>query len=199
MSDDIFTEVTPADDPLFWPQTVARALNIEEGLPRLAPSWVGCSLAWLQWAASRTGTVKQLVIALLVLRQCRLHRSRTVSLPNTELRRFGITRYAKYRALKQLEQARLIRIDEAPFGKAMAVTLLDHPPVRSIPAHLCGSLIREERKRRGKEEREVEIWRREGPTKGRGSGRGDEVAANRSMEDEVAARRSSQTRRRCGT
>jgi hypothetical protein len=125
--DDLFLDVDPADDPLFRPQTVAGARDMAEGLPRLAPGWVGCSLVWLQWALARADTAKQLALALLVLRQCRLQRRRTVSLPNGELRRFGITRYAKYRALKQLERAGVIRVEEQAPGRGPTVTLLDHP------------------------------------------------------------------------
>jgi hypothetical protein len=131
MTDDIFLDNDA--DPLFWPETVARARDIEEGLPRLAPGWVGCSLVWLQWASARTKTVKQLVVALLVLRQCRLQRRRTVGLPNGELRLFGITRYAKYRALFRLEQVGVLRMEEQAPGRAVTVTLLDHPTCSQPP------------------------------------------------------------------
>jgi len=42
---------------------------------------------------------------LVLYRQCLMRRSKTVSLPNTELRELGISRQTKYRALAELEEA----------------------------------------------------------------------------------------------
>ena len=50
------------------------------------------------------------------LPECLLPRSKTVALSNGELRKLGISRYAKYRALAWLREAGVIAIEETETG-----------------------------------------------------------------------------------
>lgn len=64
---------------------------------------------------------------ILLYRKRVLTRSRVVSLSNIELRRFGISRFAKYRALTQLERARLLTIQPQEGRRATKVALSNPP------------------------------------------------------------------------
>jgi hypothetical protein len=58
----------------------------------------------------------------VLYRQCLLKRNRTVGLPNGELRKVGVSRHTKYRALAELEEAGALTIK--PRGKhSIQVTL----------------------------------------------------------------------------
>ena len=81
--------------------------------------WRGCC----RWFAHTT----HLVVAMLLYRECLLRRSNTVALSNGELRKLGISRYAKYRALAWLRGAGVIAIEEARNRRSVRVTLLWFP------------------------------------------------------------------------
>ena len=79
-------------------------------------------LDWLARAAHLPG--RSLHVAILLWYAAGLQKSPTVSLPNTLARRFGIERNTKYRALKWLERAGLVAVENNT-GQAPRVTLLD--------------------------------------------------------------------------
>jgi hypothetical protein len=64
-----------------------------------------------------------IAIAVLIYRRTIVCRSRTVTLPGTELAELGIDRPQKSRALALLARVGLIRIEQKP-GRTAAVTLL---------------------------------------------------------------------------
>ena len=72
-------------------------------------------------------TTTHLVVAMLIYRECLRRQSNTVALSNGELRKLGISRYAKYRALAWLCGAGAISIEEADTRRPVRVTLLWFP------------------------------------------------------------------------
>jgi hypothetical protein len=117
----------PFDHPL-WKEAMWRAREQEAGLPDgLARGWVGFSLAWLEWVRPRTRSSAELAIMQLLYRKRFVTGSKVVSLSNTELNRFGISRFTKYQALTQLERAGLLVIQPRKAGKPVEVTLNDPP------------------------------------------------------------------------
>lgn len=79
-------------------------------------------LDWLERAARLPG--RSLHVAILLWYAAGLQKTATITLPNTLARRFGIERNAKYRALRCLEQAELVSVENST-GRAPRVTLLD--------------------------------------------------------------------------
>ncbi len=79
-------------------------------------------LDWLGRAARLPG--RSLHVAILLWYAAGLQKTARVSLSNTLARRFGIERNAKYRALRWLEQAGLVSVENNA-GQAPRVTLLD--------------------------------------------------------------------------
>ena len=84
--------------------------------PRPAKGYVTVPLAWLERVLPVVLTTTHLVVAMLLYSKCLRQRSQTVALSNGELRRLGISRYAKYRALAWLREAGVIAIEEANTG-----------------------------------------------------------------------------------
>jgi hypothetical protein len=85
------------------------------------------SLAWLARVLPVVRIPAHLAVALLIYRECLLRRSNTVALSNGELRRLGVSRHAKYRALARLREAGVIAIEDANNGRSLRVTLLWFP------------------------------------------------------------------------
>lgn len=79
-------------------------------------------LEWLNKAANLPG--KSLHVALALRFWAGIKKTQTVVLSNIALNSFGITRYSKKRALKNLELAGLV-IVERHTGRAPIVTILD--------------------------------------------------------------------------
>jgi hypothetical protein len=90
--------------------------------PRPAEGYVTVPLAWLARVRREARSVDQMLVMQVLYRQCLLRRSKTVSLPNTELRSLGISRYTKYRALAEFEDAGALT-REPWNGQAARVTL----------------------------------------------------------------------------
>jgi hypothetical protein len=90
--------------------------------PRPAKGYLTCSLAWLARVRPALRTADRLLVAQMLYRQCLLRRSRTVKLPNKELRPFGISRRTKQRALLDLETIGALTV-ETENGQAATVTL----------------------------------------------------------------------------
>jgi hypothetical protein len=120
-ADDPFLEGDPFKDPL-WQQ----AELMVGAPPRPAKGYVTCLLAWLAKVLPVLRTSDRLAVALLLYRQCLRQRSRTVDLPNGDLKALGISRQTKYRALALLEEAgaaTVTRREEGRDGRSLWVTL----------------------------------------------------------------------------
>ena len=81
-------------------------------------------LSWLMAAANLPG--KALAVGIAIWFRSGLTKSLTVSLPSTLLGLFGVDRSAKLRALRALEDARLIAVERTN-GKNPLVTILAAP------------------------------------------------------------------------
>jgi DNA-binding transcriptional ArsR family regulator len=68
----------------------------------------------------------ELLVWLHVLREWRMKGSKPVALTNAGLSVWGVDRRTKYRALKKLESAGLIRVERR--GKSSALVSLEHVP-----------------------------------------------------------------------
>lgn len=79
-------------------------------------------LTWLTRAAALPG--KSLHVGLTIWFLAGLTQSRTVKLSSIGAASFGVDRYAKYRALRWLEEAGLIVVDRK-VGRSPRVTLID--------------------------------------------------------------------------
>ena len=77
-------------------------------------------LGWITKAAGGEGKTLHVSIALWFL--AGLKRSHEVALPQSTLRRFGVSRQASYRALLRLEDAGLVSVDRHP-GRSPIVTI----------------------------------------------------------------------------
>ena len=114
--DNLFEDVE--NDPLWQ-----MAGLLADAPPRPAEGYVTVSLAWLARVLPVVRTPTHLVVAMLIYRECLVRRSNTVALSNGELRKLGISRYAKYRALAWLHEAGVIAIEKANTGRSVRVTL----------------------------------------------------------------------------
>ena len=121
MTDDdienLFDEGDPLDHPL-WQQAEMMA----DAPPRPTKDYVTCPLVWLSRILPVVCTPNQLVVALLLYRQCLMRRCRTVALSNSDLGDLGISRYAKYRALAHLKRGGVVTV-RAKNGQSILVTL----------------------------------------------------------------------------
>jgi DNA-binding transcriptional ArsR family regulator len=110
--DNLFEEGDPFDDPA-W-----KAAKT----PTQAPDFVGCPMAWLEQVLPHIQGASQLAVALLLYRQWVLcGRRRTFDFPNSGLKRVGIKRSVKSRALDKLKDANLIAIEQLG-GHAVRIT-----------------------------------------------------------------------------
>jgi hypothetical protein len=112
-----------------WVETDGDPLDV---VPTTSESvderFFGCPVWWLQRVLPVVKSPHQLVVAIYLWRRrvvCGNHK--TFGVPNSELKSWGISRYAKYRTLKQLASAGIIK---ASFrGKeASGVTILVKQP-----------------------------------------------------------------------
>jgi len=88
---------------------------------------VAFPLAFLVDVCRLTEGRTALVVAELIYRRTHVCRSRTVTLPISELRELGIDRNRKNEALVKLEAAGLIRIERMAPGQSAKVTLTWKP------------------------------------------------------------------------
>src|SRR5262249_33496482 len=93
-AENLFDEGDPFDDPL-WQQAALMA----DAPPRPAKGYVVVPLAWLARVLPVVRTPSHLVVAMLLYRKCLTQRSKTVDLPNSDLKAGGVSRFTKYRAL----------------------------------------------------------------------------------------------------
>jgi hypothetical protein len=110
-----------ADDPLEHPLW-RKAEMLAAAPPRPGPGYITVNLVWLArvWPVARS--VDQLVVLMLLYRQCVMKKSNTVSLPNGEVAALGISRYTKYRLLARLQSAGAATVTTTN-GRAALVTL----------------------------------------------------------------------------
>jgi hypothetical protein len=123
--DDLFEGVFEGveTDPLWQ-----AAGLIANAPPRPAKGYITVPLAWFARVSSVVLTSTHLIVALLLYNKCLGQRGRTtVTLSNVELKPFGISRYAKYRALAFLREAAIITIEKTDHGRSSRVKLLWFP------------------------------------------------------------------------
>ena len=99
-----------------------RGAEMDGAPPRPANGYTVASLAWLARVRPVLRTADRLLVAQMLYRQCLLRRSRTVKLPNKELRALGISRQTKRRALLDLEMVGALTV-ETENGQAAKLTL----------------------------------------------------------------------------
>lgn len=97
--------------------------DMDEAPPRPAKGYVLVPLAWLARVLPIVRSAEQLAILQLIYRKCLMDRSRTVDLPNGELRVLGISRRTKYRALAWFEEVGVSVTEDVPHGRSTRVTL----------------------------------------------------------------------------
>jgi hypothetical protein len=107
------------------PWHVKRRRELEAAAPverKKVEPFVKVPLWWIVQATKATNTGKALVCVELLYAAWRAKR-RTFPLPNGRLAKLGVSRYAKQRALRDLERAGLITV-ERPLRKTPIVTLV---------------------------------------------------------------------------
>jgi hypothetical protein len=80
------------------------------------------SLDWLTRAARLPGRTLEVAIAIRYLSG--MQKSPTVKLSNKLMREFGVSRYAKQRAIKAMQDASLIRVSQTR-GRSPIVTIVE--------------------------------------------------------------------------
>lgn len=85
-------------------------------------AFVQVPLGWFEAATRATRSPQAFVVVWLLHRAWRA-KSQTFPVPNDHLGRRGVSRYAKYRALKKLEGAGLITVDRRDH-KTLIITLI---------------------------------------------------------------------------
>jgi hypothetical protein len=123
MGSDIDNVFENAESDPLW----QRAGLLANASPRPAEGYITVPLAWLARMLPVVRTPTHLVLAMLIYRECLMRRSNSVALSNGELRKLGISRYAKYRALAWLRETGGIAIERANARRSVRVTLLWFP------------------------------------------------------------------------
>jgi len=98
--------IETAGDPLDDARTAGsqrKAANSRDG-------HIGCPLSWFRLVFPVVRGKNELAVALWLYRLRSIRRSRTITVSNGPLAELGIDRFAKYRALRRLAKAGLIRI-----------------------------------------------------------------------------------------
>jgi hypothetical protein len=104
------------DDPLM------RGAEMDGAPPRPAKGYIVVSRAWLARVRLQVRSADQLLVAMVLYSRCVKRRSWTIDLSNVELRKLGISRQTKYRALAELEEAGALTM-EPQDGRSVRVTL----------------------------------------------------------------------------
>jgi hypothetical protein len=109
---DLFEEGDPLDDPRWKAAKTTSQVS----------DFVGCPMAWLEQVLPHVQGECQLTVVLLLYRRWVLcGRPRTFDFPNGDLKRLGIKRSVKSRALAKLKEAGLITIGQLG-GHAVRIT-----------------------------------------------------------------------------
>jgi hypothetical protein len=94
-----------------WDWSKVRVRELRQGRRQKAGEpFAMLTLTWAAKAAAATSTPKALVWIWLMHRSHKT-RSKVVAVPNGALAQWSVSRYAKRRALQQLEVAGLIRVE----------------------------------------------------------------------------------------
>jgi hypothetical protein len=115
---DIFEDGDPFDDPSWQPAGKSKLRT---------KRFIGCPIPWLAWVAPLLKSKEQLIVMLYLYRRCCICRSNTVAVPTEELEELGIGRWGKYRLLRLLEQAGVLRVEETSRQETLKVRLLHWP------------------------------------------------------------------------
>ncbi|MCP5278903.1 MAG: hypothetical protein H6935_11155 [Thiobacillus sp.] len=91
-------------------------------------------LEWIERAAALPG--KALHVALAIWYQVGLERQSTITLGQKRLKRFAVSRDAKYDALRRLEQNGLVSVEQLP-GKSPKITVnvIEESSANKKPKH----------------------------------------------------------------
>jgi hypothetical protein len=117
MSKDVFEAGDPFDDPA-WKEAEKPKRR------QRTDHYIGCPVAWLKRVLPLVKSKEQLAIAIYLHRRHAVCGSKVFTVPNRELyEELGLSRFAKYRALRYLEKIGAITIFQD--GKTvMRVSLL---------------------------------------------------------------------------
>jgi hypothetical protein len=99
-----------------------QGAEMDAAPPRPAKGYLVVPRAWLAQVRPVLRTTDRLLVAMELYRLCLMRRSRTVKLPNKELKALGIGRQTKQRALLDLETVGALTI-ETGNGQTAKVTL----------------------------------------------------------------------------
>jgi hypothetical protein len=105
-----------------YDDALMRGAEMDGAPPRPAQGYVVVPRAWLARVRPVLRSTDRLLVALELYRLCLMRRSRTVKLPNSELKTLGISRRTKHRALLDLEVIGAITV-EPRNGRSTRVTL----------------------------------------------------------------------------
>jgi hypothetical protein len=94
----------PLKDPKLTPQRVRRTPTGD------GDRFIGCRIWWFDQVYPLVRSKGELAVALYIFRLRAVQGSRTVVVPNTWLKVRGIDRHTKYRALRRLVDAGLIKV-----------------------------------------------------------------------------------------
>ena len=109
MKEDLWIET--ADDPLDVRIPTARPKATKVSSSNSSKGGhIGCPLSWFRLVFPVVRGKNELAVALWLYRLRSIRRSRTITVSNSPLAELGIDRFAKYRALRRLAKAGLIRI-----------------------------------------------------------------------------------------
>jgi hypothetical protein len=104
-------------------ETLNADVTVSKTRRREHKSFAKVPLEWAAQAAKATNTAKAMVWIILLYAAWEA-KNNSFPLPNGKLKRAGVSRYTKYRAVKELQVSGLITVRQAP-GKAPIVTILE--------------------------------------------------------------------------
>ena len=105
-----------------------RRIDVETDQPKeRQPAFAQVPLEWAARAAKATGTSKAFIWIWLAFRAWEVGRT-TFGVPNGRLEQWGFSRWTKNRALRELGEAGVIKVDWRD-RKSPTVTLLNYPPL----------------------------------------------------------------------
>ena len=102
-----------------------RVREINQRFPALSSRHIGCPLAWFRRVFPVVRGKRELAVALYLYRLRSIRRTASVVVANEHLLiELGIDRYVKYRTLKRLAEAGIVRVTRHG-RKALKVTLCE--------------------------------------------------------------------------
>jgi hypothetical protein len=101
-------------------------LELCDGPEETAYRYIGCEIGWFE-KLSAARYKSDIVLGMLVYRLCAIRGTTTVDVTNGSLKKFGISRWTKYRTLRRLAAEGVIRIHPTKNKLALRVTILGAP------------------------------------------------------------------------